>query len=344
MNRPPLRLFDPEEAEDFIGMKTAAFDEDWEERKRRLLSEASEKPWLELLAKVTPDMFLQAIVLAANRRSQSGPRYGGYNPPTDEEYRAWADHAERGFCKAAQFLHRQCVFDSKDIPELYQLVTLSALYVLRGDALYSEDAREKLERWFWAGAFGGYGKGWDSNCERDTIDFPKYLQGGVLPRTISELRLEGEDLVSSWSRSYPVYKAAYALLMKSGALSRRFSGRPVDFAVWKREKIELQRIFPKKWFEENGSMGDIAKSFANSIINKAPMDADTRDAYERLGGNRPSILVGIFKGRFDEILESQRIDPDAVRRDKLGLFFALRMAALLELIGCAVGKDLGGGA
>ena len=316
--------------------------DEWGKRKQQLSDKS------ELLVDVTPDMFAQAMVLVVDRQqTETGKEKAKSTPKNDklsilsltaDDYIEWVEEVEEGFYKAAEFLVRQCVFASKDIPYPIQLATLAALYVIMGDELESIDAQEKLEQWYWAGIFGGTGKRLDGELGSDTIEFPEYVRDGAVPRSISELGFQPEKLLSLRTRASAAYKGLYALLMKSGALSWKSKSR-VNFDIWDNEKIDIRHIFPKKMLQKRG----VSAKLADSIINKTPMSADI---VKRLGVNAPSMLVRLLnlkKDEIDEILESHCIDPGALRDDDFEDFFIKRGKALMELIGDAVGKELDSG-
>ena len=113
---------------------------DWDERHKRLAQH-------ELLAKVAATPFLQIVTLLAtyDRRQShltehpeddkapavSCKRRAVLRLPLDD-YRKWADVAERGLRRAVPFLHKQRVFRYRDVPYATQLVPLGGRLRMAG--------------------------------------------------------------------------------------------------------------------------------------------------------------------------------------------------------------------
>ena len=92
-------------------------------------------------------------------------------------------------------------------------------------------------------------------------------------------------------------------------------------------------------------MNRIPPRIYNSVINKTPIDANTN---RRIGGKAPSLYLnnlesGISQERLDGVLNAHWINPERLRSDRFAEFFVERGEAMLELIGRAMGKDIGSG-
>lgn len=61
-------------------------------------------------------------------------------------YQEWADRVTGGFEWAAQFLAREKIFASKEIPYRTQLVPLAALRVVLGQSVDNHEVNERLRR------------------------------------------------------------------------------------------------------------------------------------------------------------------------------------------------------
>ena len=136
---------------------------DWDERHGRLAQQ-------ELLEEVDATTFLQIVtLLATHDRRQAHLRA---EPEDDkaaadsckrrdvlrlplEEFRRWADHAERGLLRTVPFLHSQRIFQYWNLPYATQLVPLSAIFGWGGDRADSYASRQRLGRWYWCGVLGG---------------------------------------------------------------------------------------------------------------------------------------------------------------------------------------------
>ena len=109
---------------------------DWEARQQRLSQ-------VELLKKVDATAFLQIVTLLATynrRRSHMGAHPEDDKAPAIsckrrdvlrlplEDYKQWADRAERGLQRTVPLLHNQCMFRYRDLPYTTQLVPLAAIF------------------------------------------------------------------------------------------------------------------------------------------------------------------------------------------------------------------------
>ncbi len=305
------------------------------------------------------DQFLQAIALLTtqDRRRQAvaegRPQYRipaincrkndilGLNV---SDYQQWADRVESGFVEAAKFLHRQFVFTNQDVPYTTQLVPLAALHVELAEALESANAQALLERWFWSGIFGEmYGGAVETQYGLDLVQVAQWIRGGPEPTLVRESNFVPERLLSLRTRLSAAYKGLYALQMKSAAADW-ITAKPLMFATWHDENVDIHHIFPRRWCEQVASP-KIPPRLYNSIINKTPIDARTNKI---IGGRSPSGYLRRLENvinvdRLNHVLASHWIDADLLRGDRFAEFFVQRGESMLELIGQAMGKSLPGG-
>jgi hypothetical protein len=108
------------------------------------------------------------------------------NLPLDA-YLEYEKQIERGFLRAANFLHMLHIFRIFDLPYQWQITALAAILADMGDAWEHDANRAKLERWYWDGVFGElYGSAVESRLARDFMEVPPWLSGGPEPTTVSE--------------------------------------------------------------------------------------------------------------------------------------------------------------
>ena len=317
--------------------------DDWDERRERL----HEK---EVLQGIEGEQFLQAITLLATQQSriedvQNGSPAGQAPAISCKkrdvlnlsliDYKRWAGEVEEGFIKAAKFLRRQFVFAQRDVPYNTQLVPLAALYVELGDELESDNAKKRLEHWYWSGIFSEeYGSSVETQFALDLEEVAEYIRKEASPKLVREANFVPERLVSLRSKNSAAYKGLYALQMKSAAADWR-TGDPLTFPIWDDERIDIHHIFPKAWCRKN----NIPKPLYDSVINKTPIDAKTNRI---IGGKPPSVYLAQLDKQvngLDQVLKKHWLKPQLLRADKFGESFVERGQKMFELINKAMGKQ-----
>ena len=324
---------------------------DWDERHERLAQH-------ELLAEVDATAFLQIVTLLAtyDRRQvhlQAHPeddkvpavsckRREVLRLPLDD-YRQWADGAERGMMRAVPFLHNHRIFRYRDLPYATQLVPLGAIFGWTEDRAESYASRQRLGQWFWCGVLGEmYGGATETRFAIDLEDCIAWIDDrddSAPPRTVQAAQFQAERLLTLRTRNSAAYKGLYALQMKQGGRDFK-TGQPIDIHAYMEDAIDIHHIFPRHWCATH----DIEWWVANCIVNKTALDAHTN---RRIGGNAPSIYLsriesgdGIEPHVLDGFLRSHDIDPVALRRDDFVQFFNQRFESLLRHAAGAMGKPV----
>ena len=342
------------------GTEHFSLRDDWEVRRGRLHSSFG------VLQGIEGDQFLQAVaLLATQERRRQAIREGKDSSQAPaisckrrailelhlNDYKRWADEVEAGFISAAKFLRRQYVFTRWDVPYNTQLVPLAALYVELGKELDPDNAKTRLERWYWCGIFGEiYGSNIETQYALDLHEVAVYGRGGVEPRLITESNFVPERLLSLRTRNSAAYKGLYALQMKSGAADWR-TATPLRMAVWDAENIDIHHIFPVYWCQGQArppaprANPPVPRWLYDSVINKTPIDAITNKI---IGGNAPSVYLprlerDISREKLQQVLKAHWIVPELLRSDKFAECFVERGEEMLELIGEAMGKNLPNG-
>jgi hypothetical protein len=310
-----------------------------------------------ILAEVSNTDFLQAISLfhtrdrrraaeAAGKQGKdlpavSGNRQALLNLPLDA-YKQYQTQVEKGFVRAAKFLHMLHIFRIFDLPYQSQIVPLAAVLADIGEAWEHEANRAKLVKWYWNGVFGElYGSAVETRIALDFMQVPAWLKGGPEPSTVSETMFRADRLKTMRMRLSAAYKGVNALLMKEGAQDFR-SGQKFDHTVFFGENVDIHHIFPQDWCKKHG----IKPSVFDSIINKTPLSYRTNRI---VGGVAPSEYIArLEKGnettppiaptKLDAYIGSHLIDPSLLRADSFDAFMNDRQSRLQALIEEATGK------
>ena len=271
----------------------------------------------------------------------SGNRQALLNLPLTA-YKQYETQVERGFVRAAKFLHMLHIYRIFDLPYQSQIVPLAAILADIGDAWEHEANRAKLVQWYWNGVFGElYGSAVESRIARDFMEVPEWLNGGPEPSTVSETIFRADRLKTMRMRLSAAYKGVNVLLMKEGAQDFR-SGQKFDHTVFFGENVDIHHIFPQDWCKTR----NIKPVIFDSIINKTPLSYRTNRI---IGGVAPSEYLGkLEKGNsstppiaadtLDGYLSSHLIAPALLRGDQFEAFMEDRQKRLLGLIEQAMGK------
>ena len=324
---------------------------DWDARHERLAQH-------ELLAKVDATAFLQIVTLLATydrRRShlQAHPeddkapavsckRREVLRLPLDD-FRKWADVAERGLLRAVPFLHDHRFFRYRDLPYATQLVPLGAIFGWLDGRAESYVSQQRLGQWFWCGVLGEmYGGAAETRFANDLEDCIAWIEddaGSAQPRTLQAAQFQAERLLTLRTRNSAAYKGLYALQMKQGARDFK-TGRTIDIYAYIEDAIDIHHVFPRHWCASH----DVEWWIADCIVNKTALDAHTN---RRIGGNAPSVYLSRIESGdriephvVDGFLRSHDIDPVALRRDDFAQFFNQRFESLIRHAERAMGKPV----
>ena len=324
---------------------------DWKVRHEQLAQH-------ELLNKVDATAFLQIVTLLATyHRRQLHLRA---NPKDDkvpavsckrrevlrlplEDYRRWADVAQRGLLRAVPFLHTHRIFRYRDLPYATQLVPLGTIFGWLDGLAESYASQQLLSQWFWCGVLGEmYGGATETRFANDVEDCIAWIDDqdeSTPPRTVMAAQFQAERLLTLRTRNSAAYKGLYALQMKQGARDFK-TGQPIDVHAYMEHAIDIHHIFPRHWCDSH----DIEWWVTDCIVNKTALDAHTN---RRIGGNAPGIYIsriesgdGIQPHVVDGFLRSHDIDPVALRQNDFAQFFNQRFESLLRQAETAMGKPV----
>ena len=325
---------------------------DWAERHRAW----SENPLYRVLHDVRDTDFLQIVTLLVTqdrrhrwiqegRDPERAPRIGCRRTEmlrlSLEDYRKWADRAVDALLAAAQFLHSQCVYDTKFLPYGTQLIPLAAIFATLGEDAKSHTARKAISRWFWCGILGEmYGGSTETRFARDLPEVVAWAKGSsTQPRTVEEAQFTPGRLDTLRTRNSAAYKGLYALLLQHDVTDLR-TGEKIKESTYFDHAVDIHHVFPQKWCVAQG----VERKWYDSIVNKTPLSAKTNRA---IGGHAPDkyldqleMVTKVGGEEMDRLLEAHLIDPAHLRKNDFEAFYAARSAALLDLVAEVMGKPV----
>ncbi len=315
--------------------------EDWEGRSE----EFNKYP---ILSRLESTHFLQIITLLVTY-FQRMEHINDTNPPaisckrrdilrlTDNDYEHHAESASYGLLRAVEFLQREHVFSSKDVPYYTQLVPLGTIFAILGEKAENYIAQQKLRRWYWCGVFGEmYGATTETRFALDISDCVAWINDrGDEPRTVQDAQFQAERLLSLRTRNSAAYKGIHALQMKNGARDFK-TGNVIGDTTYFDSNVDIHHIFPKKWCADN----KIQDKFLNSIVNKTSISSHTNREMGKLAPRDylEKIQQYIDAPALNEILRSHDIEPYTLHQNNFQKFFYHRFEKILARIERAMGK------
>ena len=186
---------------------------DWDARHERFAQH-------ELLAKVDATAFLQIVTLLATYDRRQAHLQA--HPEDDkapavsckrrevlrlalDDYRDWADVAERGLLRAVPFLHAHHIFRYRDLPYATHLVPLGAIFGWLHQRAESYASQQRLGQWFWCGVLGEmYGGAAETRFANDMEDCIAWIEdraGSGHPRTVQAAQFQADRLLTARGKS-----------------------------------------------------------------------------------------------------------------------------------------------
>ncbi|MGW9024877.1 GmrSD restriction endonuclease domain-containing protein [Streptomyces sp. NPDC055722] len=243
------------------------------------------------------------------------------------------------FAWVGDFLERQCIVRSNDLPYKTQLVPLAAVRAMLGEKTDSVGAEEKIEQWYWCGVLGEmYNGSTETRFTRDVEQLVTWIRGeDRAPDTVVDAFFFADRLDNLTTRNSAAYKGIYALLIKQGAVDWHFTGAPFTAGRLDEYSVNIRQIFPKTWFRRGNGQG----LPENSIVNKTPL---SYRASMDMNGAPASYLPTLIAASdmrpewFDDVLTTHLIDPEALRANDYERFYHDRSKQLQDLVHVAMGK------
>ncbi|MGI5145124.1 GmrSD restriction endonuclease domain-containing protein [Plantactinospora sp. CA-294935] len=290
--------------------------------------------------------FLQAVTLVVTWERKQNRRAAGVACKRRDllalplnDFRRVAPQVADAFEWVGEFLNRQCIVRSADLPYRTQLVPLAAVRTILGERTDEPELQERIVRWYWCGVLGEmYGGSTESRFTRDVEQIIAWAQdSGGTPDTITEAAFLSDRLDSLTTRNSAAYKGIYALLIKQGAVDWHHSEAPFTPGTLVQNSVDIHQVFPKSWFARHGGQD----RRGNSIVNKTPLSYRT----SRSMTGSPSAYLKVLAQEsgtrpewFDDVIATHLIDPATLRHDDFEGFYADRSKRLLELVNEAMGK------
>jgi hypothetical protein len=305
---------------------------------------------------VTP--FLQAICLVSTHHRRRGhPDVDPFKQPAASckrgdilemplaDYIQWSPRVVDALHWTARFLNRQGVFSAANLPYQGQIPAFAAIRTVLGDEADTQDAQEKITRWFWCGVLGEqYGGSPDSRLPRDLEQVVAWVRDGREPASVTEAAFVPARLNTMTSRNSAAYKGVLALLLRQGCVDWTYTKEPIDATIFDNQRVDLTLIFPKAWCDKNR----IGRE-RDSIVNKTPLTSRTRQI---MGNHGPQIYLGMLETEagvpgnwLDDIVATHLVDPDKLRKaapldaEDFAAFYKARSESLLKLIRVAAGLE-----
>lgn len=256
-----------------------------------------------------------------------------------EEYLRWSRPIVDAWHWTAEFLRRQCVFQVSDVPYTTQLVALAAIRTVLGEGTDTDEAYDKISRWFWCGVFGEqYGGSPETRLPRDLEQVVAWVRGGQEPASVGEAVFREARLDTMRSRNSAAYKGVYALLLKQGCKDWTYNRSEIDEAVYFDHKVDLYRVFPKGWCDKRR----ISWERYDSIVNKTLL---THRTGQLIGNRGPQTYLKVLEtdtglpgNWLDDVVATHLVDPALLREEDFDKFYAERADSLRRLIEHAMGK------
>ena len=259
--------------------------------------------------------FLRAMaMLLSSRKGQASGHRGDILAISLTEYREHAEEMTAAFIQAAEFLAERCILTVEQVPYSSQIVPLAAILARLGEcpgALDSEQARDRLNCWFWSGVFGElYGA--HAPTIRAAVDLEEvtpWVLGETqeVPRTVLDAEFRQSRLVTATSES-GVYRGLFALLMARGAKDWR-TGKAFDRVTYAELQPSFNTVFPPAFCATIGADPQVAES----VLNRTPMGRRTEMVIE---GNEPKRYLARLQSKslmddaeFDSAIEDHEINP-----------------------------------
>ncbi|MCO5968938.1 GmrSD restriction endonuclease domain-containing protein [Actinoallomurus soli] len=255
------------------------------------------------------------------------------------DFRRLEPRVADAFTWVGDFLARQCIVRSIDLPYRTQLVPLAAVRVILEERTDEPEVLERITQWYWCGVLGEmYGSATESRFSRDVEQLVAWrgTEDGV-PDTITEAAFIADRINSLTSRLSAAYKGIYALIIKQGAVDWAHTEEPLTATQIAEQNIDVRYIFPKSWFARHNP--DDGRQ--SSIVNKTVLSSQ---ANKSMTGSPSSYLKTLARASgmraewFDDVVATHLIDPVTLHEEKFDRFYEDRSERLLALVEAAMGK------
>lgn len=311
--------------------------DDWAKREKAL----RKYPALDGIGRT---QFLSAVSLYTTADSgHAGGQREDILTLTLDGYLKAADKLQITFQEVAEFLRQRCIFSVEQVPYTAQIIPLAVILARLAHVpgcLSSEQAWDKINRWFWSGVFGElYGsEAVKLRAARDVEEVSDWVLGNREdePKSVREAEFE-ESRLNTAGVSSGIYHALYALLMARGARDWR-SAKTFDKNTFFELSTGFHQIFPDAWCEKF----EIDDELAKSVLNHTPMGKRTEVVID---GHSPARYLSRVQSKsiledaeFDTVLASHELNPELLLQADFDGFIRDRRERFIGMIEHAMGK------
>jgi hypothetical protein len=243
----------------------------------------------------------------------------------------WWDVLVEGYREAARFMSDNGILAERILPYSTMIVPLATIFAhlkrFKGDTIASA-AWPKIEQWYWCSVFSQrYSSQVEYASASDYEQLVAWVEGGDPPDAVRTFGFRSDYLQEVTSIRNAIYKGILCLLARNGA--RDFGGGgKLSTNLFYDTTQDHHHIFPTNALKQFG----IDDKRGDSVINKTLISASVNRS---IGGRKPSQYVGQWReklDKFDTILSSHAIDPEALASDNWNAFLTTRREMLRQLI------------
>ena len=302
-----------------------------------------EHPALDEIGRI--EFFRALALLITSRNGHATGHRGDILTISLQDYLAHVDEMTAAFVKAAEFLTQRCILGSDQVPYASQLVPLATILARLAEhpgVLEGEQARHRLNRWFWSGVFGElYGAHAPTiRAGLDVQEVTPWVLGEteVEPRTVADAEFRESRLLSA-NEDSGVYRGLFALLMARGARDWR-TGKAFDEETVAELRPRFHTVFPPVYLQRMGV--DVQAS--ESVLNRTPMGRRTDVVIEN---NEPRRYLPRLQSKsllddaeFDAVIEGHEMCPQYLFASNWEAFEADRRSRFVGMIEYAMDKPV----
>ncbi|OFT75113.1 hypothetical protein HMPREF3104_08330 [Corynebacterium sp. HMSC30G07] len=302
-----------------------------------------EHPALDEIGRI--EFFRALALLITSRNGHATGHRGDILTISLQDYLTHVDEMTAVFVKAAEFLTQRCILGSDQVPYASQLVPLATILARLAEhpgVLEGEQARDRLNRWFWSGVFGElYGAHAPTiRAGLDVQEVTPWVLGEteVEPRTVADAEFRESRLLSA-NEDSGVYRGLFALLMARGARDWR-TGKAFDEETVAELRPRFHTVFPPVYLQRMG----VDAQALESVLNRTPMGRRTDVVIEN---NEPRRYLPRLQSKsllddaeFDAVIDGHEMCPQYLLASNWEAFEADRRSRFVGMIEYAMDKPV----
>ena len=288
--------------------------------------------------------YLRALsLLLTSRKGTAVGHRGDILNISLSDYLGHAEELTDAFVAAAEFLAERCILAVDQVPYSSQIVPLATILARLAETpevLERQEAKDRLNRWFWSGVFGElYGA--HAPTIRAGLDVAQVTpwvceETDEVPHTVVDAEFNESRLLTATSES-GVFRGLYALLMARGARDWR-TGKPFTRETIGELLPRFHPVFPREFCLAVGA----DEQLADSVLNRTPMGRRTDVVME---ANEPKRYLPRLQSKslmddaeFDAMLEGHEIRPADLLHSDWDAFIAYRRERFVGIIEYALDR------